>query len=288
MWPAIAQQLSDTLMFEYNIQEKRRISGGDISQSYMISDGRERYFVKTNEREFLPHYLAEEASLKLLKETRTVFVPEVVLTGQSKQHSFIILNYLPTHSLEDTHYSREFGIQLAHLHKWGEQKQFGFDEDNYIGTTIQPNAWTNKWSVFFAEQRIGWMLQLLKEKGLELVDIPTFVSLVQEKLSHHDPRPSLLHGDLWSGNAGQCDFGPVCYDPASYWGDRECDLAMTELFGGFHTTFYEGYESVWPLDNGYYQRKDIYNLYHLLNHYHLFGGQYLTEVETLIKKIQQS
>ena len=285
MWPAIAQQLSDVLMFDYQIQEKHPLSGGDISQSYMISDGSERYFVKVNDKECLPQFLAEEISLKALKETATLFVPEVVLTGHTKEHAFIILNYLPTKPLEHAHTSRDFGIQLAQLHQWGEQKQYGFDEDNYIGTTLQPNQWASKWHLFFAEQRIGWQLQLLHEKGIELTNIAEFVDLIKEKLIHHSPRPALLHGDLWSGNAGECPIGPIAYDPACYWGDRECDIAMTELFGGFQAEFYQAYESIYPLDIGYEERKHIYNLYHLLNHCNLFGGHYLMEAQALIDKI---
>ncbi|MDK9779031.1 MULTISPECIES: fructosamine kinase family protein [unclassified Vibrio] len=285
MWQAIAQQLSDTLLFEYQIAEKTRLSGGDISESYMINDGEQRYFVKINERNFFTKFELEAESLHLLRETSTVFVPEVVLVGTTKTHSFIILNYLPTKPLEDSSNSFKFGQQLAQLHLWGEQKEFGFDNDNYIGSTLQPNQWHKKWCTFFAEQRIGWQLQLLKEKGIELVDIDDFIDVVKRLLANHSPEPSLLHGDLWNGNAALTPFGPICYDPASYWGDRECDIAMTELFGGFTHEFYQGYESVSPLPLGYSERKDIYNLYHILNHCNLFGGHYLEQAQVLINKI---
>ncbi|MGR5194433.1 fructosamine kinase family protein [Vibrio rotiferianus] len=285
MWQAIAQQLSDTLLFEYQITEKTRLSGGDISESYMISDGEQRYFVKINDREFFNKFELEAESLHLLRETSTVFVPEVVLVGKTKAHSFIILNYLPTKPLEDASNSFKFGQQLAHLHQWGEQKEFGFDNDNYIGSTLQPNQWHKKWCVFFAEQRIGWQLQLLKEKGIELVDIEDFIDVVKRLLANHTPTPSLLHGDLWNGNVALTPFGPICFDPASYWGDRECDLAMSELFGGFQPEFYQGYESIIPLPIGYCERKEIYNLYHVLNHCNLFGGHYLEQAQVLINKI---
>ncbi|WP_162046340.1 fructosamine kinase family protein [Vibrio taketomensis] len=286
MWQAISEQLSETLMFSYTIREKTKLSGGDISESYMISDGEQRYFVKVNSRAFLANFEVEAENLKALRETRTVFVPEFVDIGHSKHNSFLILNYLSTKRLESSDASFRFGQQLAELHSWGEQKEFGFDQDNYIGSTIQPNQWNRKWSRFFADQRIGWQLQLIKEKGVTLVDIPEFTKLIQDLLSHHQPRPSLLHGDLWHGNVANSAFGPICYDPSCYWGDRECDIAMTELFGGFHEEFYRGYESLSPLSSGYDERKHIYNLYHILNHYNLFGGHYLDDAQMLIERIQ--
>jgi fructosamine-3-kinase len=285
MWQALSQQLSDTLMFNYTIAERTKVKGGDISECYMISDGEQRYFVKTNERSFINKYLIEADNIKSLRNTATVYVPELILTGTSKEHSFIVLNYLSTKPLDDDKQSYKFGVQLAKLHAWGEQKEYGYDQDNFIGNTLQPNKWDRKWNRFFAEQRIGWQLQLLREKGIELVNISEFTETVQSLLANHHPRPSLLHGDLWHGNVANSAFGPICYDPACYWGDRECDIAMAELFGGFQPEFFQGYESVLALDFGYSERKDIYNLYHLLNHYNQFGGHYLAEAEALIKNI---
>ncbi|KOO03465.1 fructosamine kinase family protein [Vibrio nereis] len=285
MWQAISQQLSETLMFTFEIVEKTKVSGGDINECYMISDGEQRYFVKVNSREFLPKFEVEAENIRMMRESNSVFVPELIFTGNSKNNAFIVLNYLPTKPLDDDKNSYLFGQQLAQLHQWGEQKEFGFDQDNYIGSTLQPNKWERKWARFFAEQRIGWQLQLVKEKGVNLVDINEFTELVHEHLIGHQPRPSLLHGDLWHGNVANSVFGPICYDPACYWGDRECDIAMTELFGGFQPEFYQGYESILPLDYKYSERKDIYNLYHLLNHYNQFGGHYLEQSQKLINKI---
>ncbi|WP_428773530.1 fructosamine kinase family protein [Vibrio sp.] len=285
MWQAITQQLSDTLMFEFNLAEKSKISGGEINQCYMISDGEQRYFVKVNEKNFLPNFEIEAENIRLMRESDTVYVPELVHIGQSKDNSFLILNYVPVKALEDDENSYLFGQQLARLHLWGDQKEYGFDYDNFIGATVQPNKWERKWHRFFAEQRIGWQLQLLQEKGVNLVDIEDFTNLAMDMLGSHQPRPSLLHGDLWHGNVANSAFGPICYDPACYWGDRECDIAMTELFGGFQKAFYNGYESVYPLDKGYQDRKDLYNLYHMLNHCNLFGGHYLEQSQQLINRI---
>ena len=286
MWQAIAQQLSDQLMFSYNITERTKVYGGEISECYMISDGEQRYFVKVNSREFIGNFELEVENIRQLRETNTVFVPELVTVGTTKSNSFLVLNYIPTKELDSDKASFTFGQQLAKLHQWGEQKEFGFDQDNFVGTTVQPNKWDRKWCRFFAEQRIEWQLQLLAEKGINFVDIVDFTELCRERLASHSPRPSLLHGDLWHGNVANSAFGPICYDPACYWGDRECDVAMTELFSGFQPEFYQGYESILPLSIGYEQRKDIYNLYHLLNHCNQFGGHYLDEAQKLIDKVQ--
>ncbi|MFB9134137.1 fructosamine kinase family protein [Vibrio olivae] len=285
MWQAISQQLSETLLFDYQIIEKQKIHGGDISECYMISDTRQRYFIKVNSRDCLHNFELEADNIALLRQTNTVFVPELVHLGHTKDHAFLVLNYLPTTPLDDAANSYKFGEQLAKLHTWGDQKEYGLDDDNYIGEMLQPNKWDKKWSRFFAEQRIGWQLQLMREKGIELVNIAEFTQLIQDLLSNHTPRPALLHGDLWHGNSAVCAVGPMCYDPACYWGDRECDIAMTELFGGFQPEFYQGYESIAPLPNDYPQRKDIYNLYHILNHYNHFGGHYLEQCQKMIDDI---
>ena len=136
MWQAISQQLSDTLLFNFQITERTKVPGGDINDCYMISDGNERYFVKVNQREFLPKFEIEAENLRLLRNTSTVYVPELVLIGKTKECSFIILNYLPTKPLETGNNSYDFGVQLAQLHSWGEQKEFGCDQDNYIGLSL--------------------------------------------------------------------------------------------------------------------------------------------------------
>lgn len=166
MWQAISQQLSDTLLFEYQIIEKVRLSGGDISESYMINDGEQRYFVKINDLEFLSKFEVEADCLHLLRETSTVFVPEVVLVGKTKNTSFIILNYLPTKPLEDAQNSFLFGQQLARLHQWGEQKEFGFDTDNYLGSTLQPNQWHKSGVYSSLSKELAGNCNCLKKRGL--------------------------------------------------------------------------------------------------------------------------
>jgi fructosamine-3-kinase len=286
MWNAIAKQLSDTLQFDFNIIERMRVSGGDINENYQISDGEQRYFVKINASENLAMFESEQENLTKLRNTRTVLVPEFITLGKTRGNAFIILNYLPTKPLSESPNSFEFGQQLAKLHQIHTQLEYGFDNDNHIGTTVQPNRWHKKWAQFFTDQRIAWQLSLLSEKGITLAqDNDALLDSVYYGLKNHNPSPSLLHGDLWNGNVANGPFGPLCFDPASYYGDRECDIAMTELFGGFDSDFYNGYQSVYPLSDGYKHRKSIYNLYHVLNHCNLFGGHYLVQAEQVIDEL---
>lgn len=285
MWQGIVEQLSLTLGREFQIHERQRIHGGDINACYVIGDGYDKYFVKVTEKEGLSQLICEQDNLKVLARSQSVNLPKVRLVGSSKTHAFLVLDYINLKPLESGERSYLFGEQLARLHQWEEQKEYGFDQDNYIGVTIQPNSWNKKWHRFFAEQRIGWQLQLLYEKGIVFVDIDKFVELIAQQLGSHQPKPSLLHGDLWHGNVADNGYTPFCFDPASYWGDRECDIAMTELFGGFEPEFYQGYESILPLELSYQERKHIYNLYHILNHCNCFGGHYLDDAQQLIRYV---
>jgi fructosamine-3-kinase len=288
MWQALIEQLSERLHSRFEIDERVKVISNHENNCYVITNGCDKFFVKTSAREFLPQFEAEARSLLILGETSTIRVPKCYLTGTSHAHSFIVLDYLQLSQLEDPSNSFELGAQLAKLHGIGDQKEYGFDTDNYLADTLQPNQWNKKWARFFSEQRIGWQLQLLSEKGLNLGDIDTLVEFVYQKLANHQPKPSLLHGDFWFGNVGNTEHGAFTFDAASYWGDAECDVAMAELFGGFEPEFYQGYESVLPLASEYQYRKHIYNLYHLLNHCNLFGGHYVEDAENAILWLTQN
>jgi fructosamine-3-kinase len=287
MWRAIEHAISEHFDTPFTIEEHEKLTGGEINQAYVITSGEPRFFVKVNDKNHSERFQIEAEQLALLKQSNTVNTPKVITFGHSKQHAFLVLEFLVLKPLDSTGGSYEFGQQLAKLHRWGDQKEYGNDLDNFIGETLQPNTWMKNWSRFFSEQRIGWQLQLLKEKGVHIVDIEECIEEVHQLLLNHAPRPSLLHGDLWHGNVGQSVHGPVIYDPASYWGDRECDIAMTELFGAFDHDFYRGYNDEWPLDSQYESRKPVYQLYHVLNHLNLFGGQYLSQAEKLIDTIMR-
>ena len=181
-----------------------------------------------------------------------------------------------------------FGEQLAQMHRYTAD-QFGWHRDNTIGSTAQVNSWENDWLTFWREHRLGYQLTLAGRHGLGSRVLQKGERLqdnLQAFFDNHQPQASILHGDLWSGNYGISREGePVIFDPAVYFGDREADLAMTELFGGFGSEFYAAYNATWPLDPGYPQRKTLYNLYHILNHYNLFGGGYGAQAEGMIDQL---
>jgi len=166
------------------------------------------------------------------------------------------------------------GRMLAALHRHAGPR-FGWETDNWIGLSPQPNGWSDDWASFYCEKRLS---PQAARAGLA-IDL----GKVKKLLEGHRPQASLLHGDLWSGNAGFTPQGPVMFDPAVYYGDREADLAMTELFGGFSAQFYASYRQALPMDAGYERRKHLYNLYHLLNHLNLFGGGYRAQVERTLR-----
>ncbi len=284
MWHALSVQLSLALGQQFEVEEKTPIDGGDINECYAISSGNIRFFVKVNTRENLAIYEAEAESLRHLANSGVVSVPQVIYMGVIKEKAVLVLDYIPMKPLDQEN-AYLLGREMANLHKWGEQLEYGFDIDNFIGTTEQRNNWHRKWANFFADHRIGLQLKLAEERGMSFGDVETIVESIKERLTGHQPKPSLLHGDLWTGNASMSIHGPIVYDPACYWGDREVDIATTQLFSGLPERFYEGYAEVWPLDEEFESRKDIYNLYHRLNHCLLFGGHYLEETEALITKL---
>jgi protein-ribulosamine 3-kinase len=193
-----------------------------------------------------------------------VRVPKVLDHGET----YIRLEFL---QLERNGDWSALGRMLATLHRQTGPR-FGWHRDNYIGLSPQQNGWCDDWAEFWRERRIRPQAE---RAGLEVN--------LGRLLEDHKPQPSLLHGDLWSGNAGFTAEGPVIFDPAVYYGDREADLAMTELFGGFPRAFYDAYRKEWPVDDGYEKRKHLYNLYHLLNHLNIFGGGYLGQVKETLR-----
>ena len=284
MWHFISEQISECIQQDFICDDIRDVKAGDSHKAYKISDGKQRFFVKTNEKIHRPNFEAEAEGLEHFSNTQLFKVPKVICTGLVSDYSFLVLEHIAmSQGTEQTWF--HFGEALAELHNTHTQQMYGWQEDNFIGLTPQSNLWQKKWSVFFAEQRIGFMLQLLSEKGHILANIDDVVESVKSLLTGHNPAPSMLHGDLWQGNTGFYKNEPVLYDPAFYFGDRETDLAMTELFGRFPESFYQGYNNVWPLEDGYQYRKAIYQLYHVLNHALLFGGHYIDSAKITLKNL---
>ncbi|KKI43130.1 hypothetical protein XK97_17545 [Obesumbacterium proteus] len=283
MWQAVSQLLSGHFDQTFTIREKRELPGGEVHQAWCVSDGERQVFIKCDTPDFLQDFKAEADQLACLARSHTVKTPQVYGVGATREASFLLLEYLPVRPL-DAHNAYLFGQQLARLHQWSEQPQFGFDYDNHLSTSPQPNTWQRRWAKFFSEQRIGWQLQLAAEKGIHFGEIDSIVSAVEQRLHNHQPQPSLLHGDLWPANMGLSAQGPVIFDPACYWGDRECDLAMLPLFSLLPAQIYDGYQSVWPLPTTFIERQPVYQLYHQLNMCNLFAGPHL---ETAIQAIDR-
>jgi fructosamine-3-kinase len=263
------------------------LGGGCINQAYRLSDGRLSYFVKTNRADALESFLAEAAALDALRATDTIRVPETVCAGSDAQQAWLVLEYVAMGRPGSGSQSR-LGAGLAAMHRVTGDR-FGWDRNNTIGATMQPNPRSGEWAAFWSEHRLGFQLDLAATRGYggHLSDRGARLREALPGLfGSHQPAPSLLHGDLWSGNVGYDGDGvPVIFDPATYHGDRETDLAMTELFGGFDSDFYAAYRDAWPLDPDYLLRREIYNLYHVLNHLNLFGSGYLPQAESMMDRL---
>ncbi len=283
-WDSVASAIHDATHRPFKVLAATPVGGGSINDTYRLdgTDGA-RYFLKLNDARHLPMFVAEAAGLEAIAATNTLRVPLAITHGESGRQCYLVLEHLDMGTHGD---AKLLGEQLATLHNC-EAKNFGFTQDNFIGTTPQPNAWTEDWVAFWREHRLGFQLRLaeqsgyggqLQSLGVKLMDaLPAF-------FENYTPRPSLLHGDLWSGNhAFLADGTPTIFDPAVYYGDRECDLAMTELFGGYPADFYAAYRAAYPLDPCYPTRRDLYNLYHILNHANLFGGSYARQAEQMMQ-----
>ncbi|HET7363990.1 MAG TPA: fructosamine kinase family protein [Burkholderiales bacterium] len=249
------------------------VGGGCIHRCYRAERDGRTVFLKVNDARFADAFAAEADGLRALRDAGCR-APEPITLGTVGASAYLMLEFLELRANGDF---AALGAMLAAVHR-SHGEGYGWPRDNYIGSTPQPNGWSKSWLGFWRERRLEPQLALAAKNGYP-IDVPP----VWRLLKSHEPAPSLLHGDLWSGNAGFLPRGePALFDPAVYYGDREADLAMTELFGGFPAEFYAAYNAAWPLAPGYGERKQLYNLYHLLNHLNLFGGGYLAQVRTVL------
>ena len=289
-WSKIEQKISASEGRTFHIKNQTVIGGGDTNQAYQIDgifpDENEaaRFFIKFNQKNRLAMFEAEAEGLQEIEKAGAIYVPHVVCTGVEGNESFLVLESLSLASGASGS-AKQLGEQLAALHKY-TSSTFGWTRDNTIGSIQQINTQKESWIEFWREQRLGFQLNLAKQNGASLSLYNKGIELLNNLdtlYSDYQPQASLLHGDLWSGNYGYIKEGtPVIFDPATYYGDREADIAMTELFGGFPAEFYSAYNQAWPLDKGYPQRKKLYNLYHILNHFNMFGGGYAMKAENMI------
>lgn len=281
MWQALAEQISAEIQQDFQVAEKHLLPTQSGNLLYHIQGGQQQFFVKLNQREVLDSFETEALSLQALAQRHCLRTPAVICAGQTLDKAFLVLEYLPLTS--DHPYGwQALGHQLAFLHQADDQAMYGFDWDNYLTSTMQPNQWQANWSTFFAEQRIGWMLQLLSEQQQTFGNIDQIVERVRQRLHGHQPKPCLLHGELIRSNVGFLGEIPLVFDPACYFGDREADLACAALFNPLPDSFFAAYQQVNPLPEGYEARKPLYNLYHLLHHAYLSGGQYSEAAQQII------
>lgn len=261
--------------------------GGSINQVYVISDRQgHTFFVKLNGPNQMEMFIAEALGLEQIAQAQAIRVPRPICWGTTDSSTYLVLEWLEFGGRNDQAWQR-MGQQLATLHRQALSSQgFGWQRNNTIGSTPQLNPWTHDWTTFFRDHRLGYQLQLGRRNGGHFPQGPALLAAIPQLLAHHHPEPSLVHGDLWGGNAAVLASGePVIFDPAAYYGDREVDLAMTELFGGFPRSFYQGYNATWPLTPGYEKRKILYNLYHILNHFNLFGSGYESQANRIIEQL---
>ncbi|SJM91707.1 conserved hypothetical protein [Crenothrix polyspora] len=280
-WDIVSEQISNATGSTFKIVSAHPVSGGDINTAVRLQGRHQSYFVKLNNAALINMFEAEFNGLQEMANTETVSVPRPIVCGKIENQAFLVLEYIEFGAASKAA-DRLLGQQLALLHQ-KRQPYYGWHRDNTIGSTPQINSPQDDWLSFWRNNRLAFQLKLAAKKGytgrLQTLG-EQLCSDMNALFAGYTIQASLIHGDLWAGNAAVDSQGqPVIFDPACYYGDREADIAMTELFGGFSQDFYAGYQQVWPLDDGYKTRKNLYNLYHILNHLNLFGGGYLRQAE---------
>ncbi|SFO18591.1 Fructosamine-3-kinase [Nitrosospira briensis] len=286
-WTEIGAQISRSIGIPFSVEKVSSIGGGCVNHAHRIEGNDQLFFVKLNNADRLSMFEAEAAGLQEIHGSRTLRVPLPLCWGKNRSNAWLVLEYLET-GKGSRNGAAALGCGLAAMHRFSSEK-FGWTRDNTIGTTLQINNTSSSWGEFWRKYRLGYQLQLakingyagrLQSQGEQLLEQLDFF------FTGKQPIASLLHGDLWSGNYGFDGAGqPLVFDPAVYYGDRETDIAMTELFGGFSAEFYAAYRETYPLDPGYKTRKTLYNLYHILNHLNLFGRGYQNQAEQMIGKL---
>ena len=285
-WAAIDSAIAIARGAPFAGERRTRLGGGSINTAYRIESAEQSYFVKLNRADRAVMFAAEAAGLAELGQAVGLRIPHVITQGSTEAHAYLVLEYIALEALTPAAMTR-LGEGLVDMHGIVATR-YGFERDNTIGSSAQPNAWHAQWLEFWRENRLAVMLDALAphHRGLAR-DGDALLAVLDTLLDRHRPEPSLVHGDLWGGNVGMDEHGvPVLFDPAVYYGDRETDLAMAELFGGFSPLFFEAYWGAWPMSDGYrHVRRPLYQLYHLLNHARLFGGHYVAESRRVMQQL---
>lgn len=283
----IAKHIAAETGAAFHARRQRSVGGGCINSAMILEGNDKQFFVKLNQGAQIEMFAAELEGLREIQQSHTLRAPTPICCGDAQGYAYLVLEYVP-HGKPGEHSMDQFGRDLARMHAVTSER-YGWRRDNTIGSTPQVNTWCNGWSEFWRMHRLEFQLRLAADNGYGGALQSKGEALLGELeafFEDYTPQPSLLHGDLWSGNYMIDDRGePVIFDPAVYYGDREADLAMTELFGGFPSRFYAAYRDAYPLHPGYALRKTLYNLYHVLNHLNLFGGGYRRQAEDMIEAL---
>ncbi len=284
----ITSQLAQSLGTGLEYRSHQPLFGGEINQAFLLNTASGTpLFIKINKASRLGMFEAELEALGEINRSNTLRAPHPILAGTAEGRAFLAMEYIEMGG-GGRKPEEALGHGLAAMHQT-RHPLFGWHRENTIGSTPQINRQERSWATFWREQRLAPQLRWVAEKGgsasLQQKG-ERLMEAVEQLLGGRSTEPSLLHGDLWGGNwSATPDGEPVIYDPALYYGDREADLAMTELFGGFSSRFHDAYNESWPLEPGYGQRKGLYNLYHILNHFNLFGGGYGHQAERMIDRL---
>lgn len=272
------------------IESVAAVGGGCIANACRVETTASPFFLKYGDENVARTFPGEAAGLEALAAADAPLeIPSVVDTAppEGDRPGFLVMEWIHS-GREGRRFWERFGDGLAALHRHSAD-QYGFDQNNFIGESPQSNQWMDRWPAFFRTQRLEPQVEMARDRGRWRGEWNRPLEALYRRLPDllpERPEPSVVHGDLWQGNYMVTAVGdPALIDPAAYYGHREVDLAMTELFGGYQDPFYEAYRSAWPLESGYETRRDIYNLYHLLNHLNLFGGGYAGSVASTLDGI---
>ncbi|MFY0599102.1 MAG: fructosamine kinase family protein [Cyclobacteriaceae bacterium] len=281
----IKAALETTLSKKIDILSGNIVLGGDISKASSIQTEEGNFFIKWNTHAIPDLFEKEVHGLAILKSTNTINIPEVIGFGSVENQYYLIIELIER-GAPNSKFWDSFGQQLADLHRHSSPN-YGLDIDNFIGRLPQINKQHENWVDFFVENRLDYQLQLGLTNQVLTAAFASKIEKLYNKLPTLLPteKPALLHGDLWSGNF-LCDQkgNPCIYDPAVYYGNREMEIAFTQLFGGFDSRFYHAYNEAFPLQKGFEERKDLYNIYPLLVHANLFGGSYASSVDRILSR----
>ena len=288
----IKKAISNSNKLEKNsfIYKINPVGGGCIHDAWCVQfqNGR-KIFAKSNHIDNINMFKFERECLSVLRRYANesyISIPKPIDLISYKNISILCMEWIDIRQSQQNLLGK--GLALLHQESTLENnRKFGWGEEGYIGSSSQKSGWDDDWGNFFVNYRLRPQLIKAEKWGLKVEDYEDILIYLSYYLNSHHPFISLVHGDLWSGNCGSNKNGlGLLYDPASYWGDREVDIAMTKLFGGFDKDFYKGYEEIWPLDNDSKDRTEIYNLYHLLNHANIFGGSYKEASLKIIKNLR--